>query len=79
MLKFNQKTRDHIAKSVITPVSITVLVSLVGLAWKDQSILVLLTAIFQFLWLQMIAVMLLNFEDEGVDSGEAVPGNKSKN
>lgn len=65
MLKLTQKVRDHIAKAVLTPLSLSVLGFLALQGWNAGSIGLILYGVFLFLCIQTIAVLLLSFDDQG--------------
>lgn len=67
MLKMTRKVKDHLAKAVITPMSLTVLAFMAGTAWKTGDLLLMGLGIFLFLDMQFIAILLLQEDEENTD------------
>ncbi len=66
MIKFTTKIKDYLAKSVITPLALAVLLGASGHFWKTGDLLTFLLGVFMFLDMAVIAVLLLSEdEDEG--------------
>jgi len=59
VLKFTQKLKDHLAKAVITPLSLTVLGALTTQAFLAGNVWLMMLGVFLFLDMQLIALLLL--------------------
>lgn len=71
MIKFTRKIKDYIAKSVITPLMLAVLIGASGHFWKTGDLWVFLAGVFMFLDMAFIAVLLLSEDDEEEQNGSS--------
>jgi hypothetical protein len=64
MIKITRKVRDHLAKAVLTPLSLAVGGFLAAQGWTTGSVGLLLYGAFLFLCIQAVAVMLLAYDEQ---------------
>lgn len=62
MFNISKKVRDHLAKAVLTPISLAAGGFIVAQGWTTGNIWLFLYGIFVFLCVQSVAVMLLAYE-----------------
>lgn len=67
MFKITQKVRDHLAKAVLTPLSISALGLALFQGWTTGGIGMILYGVVLFLITQTGAVLLLSYQDDDQD------------
>lgn len=63
MIKITKKVRDHLAKAVLTPLSLAVGGFLAAQGWTEGCAWLLLYGAFLFLCIQAVAVLLLAYDE----------------
>jgi hypothetical protein len=67
MFKLTKKIKDHLAKAVITPLSLTVLAFFAGQAFKTGNLWLAGIGVLLFLEMQALAIALLYEGEENTD------------